>query len=532
MAAGMGLEAVRSNVTTSVQRMSGAQRVTLGLAFAATAIGLFLVTRVTGRTPMSTLYADLEPEVAAEIVDQLEAQEVHYELASGGRVILVPSDQVHALRLELSAQGLPASGEGWSVLDDQGITTSEFDQRVGYQRAMEGELAKTIAAIEGVSDANVHLVMPEDDLFVDDDVQASASVLLVTGGPGSISPMQVEAIVNLVASSVEGMTPDRVSVTDQNGQILAAPGEGRGVVGLQGDSQLRAKQELEADLEADLESLLSAVVGPGLAMVTVAADLDFDAVTTVTEQFEAPVGADGTQIVAAETTRDEDYVSTANVLETGILGTEVATAEDLITSDGTTDGQESAYTLDERDATFAMNKVVTNADNAVGEVASLSVAVLLDETAVDAARLPEIEQLVQAAAGIDAERGDTLAVTLLPIDEEVRAAIEAATAATETAESGGLDLIGLIRTIGTIVIALVVIFFGLRVVRGGKKRQVLDSVALEELESGPLALEAGDETRALGELPEAKLHNLIANQPDDVAGVLRSWLNEEEVTVR
>jgi type III secretory pathway lipoprotein EscJ len=229
MAAGMGLEAVRSNVTTSVQRMSGAQRVTLGLAFAATAIGLFLVTRVTGRTPMSTLYADLEPEVAAEIVDQLEAQEVHYELASGGRVILVPSDQVHALRLELSAQGLPASGEGWSVLDDQGITTSEFDQRVGYQRAMEGELAKTIAAIEGVSDANVHLVMPEDDLFVDDDVQASASVLLVTGGPGSISPMQVEAIVNLVASSVEGMTPDRVSVTDQNGQILAAPGEGRGV---------------------------------------------------------------------------------------------------------------------------------------------------------------------------------------------------------------------------------------------------------------------------------------------------------------
>jgi flagellar M-ring protein FliF len=176
--------------------------------------------------------------------------------------------------------------------------------------------------------------------------------------------------------------------------------------------------------------------------------------------------------------------------------------------------------------------VVTNADNAVGEVASLSVAVLLDETAVDAARLPEIEQLVQAAAGIDAERGDTLAVTLLPIDEEVRAAIEAATAATETAESGGLDLIGLIRTIGTIVIALVVIFFGLRFVRGGKKRQVLDSVALEELESGPLALEAGDETRALGELPEAKLHNLIANQPDDVAGVLRSWLNEEEVTVR
>jgi len=396
---------------------------------------------------------------------------------------------------------------------------------------MEGELAKTIAAIDGVNDANVHLVMPEDDLFVDDDIQASASVLLVTGGPESIGPTQVEAIVNLVSSSVEGMTADRVSVTDQNGQILAAPGEGRGVVGLQGDSQLRARRELEAALEADLESMLSAVVGPGLAIVNVAADLDFDEVSTVTEQFDAPQAGDGSQVVLGETTRSEQYQNADIDGETGILGTEVATEEDLVTGETATEGQGLNYELDERDATFAVNKVVTNAENAVGEVTSLSVAVLLAEDTVDAGRVPEITEMIAAAAGINAARGDTLAVTLLPIDEEVRASIEAATAEAE-AEAAGLDLISLARVIGTVVVALVVIVLGVWFVRRSGQREVLDSIALEELESGPLALAPGERAVAAGELPEARLGALIANQPDDVAGVLRSWLNEEEVVAR
>jgi flagellar M-ring protein FliF len=527
--AGLGASDIRANLAASVQRMTGPQRLTLAFAFMATVGAMFAVSRLTGGTPLSTLYADLEPEAAAAVVDQLEAQAVSYELLDGGRVIQVPTDQVHALRLDLSSQGLPGGGDGWSILDDQGITTSQFDQRVGYQRAMEGELARTISAIDGVDDVNVHLVIPEDDLFAGDEVQASASVLLVTAGADAVSPTQVQAIVNLVSSSVEGMTPGQVSVTDQSGRILAAPGDGAGTVGLEGDGQLRSRREYEAGLETELESLLAAVVGPGLAVVTVAADLDFDTVQTTTEQYEPTQSGDGVQSVLSETTRAEVYRGDEAATETGVLGTETPTAEDLLSDDPAIAAavEDVRYVLDERDATYAMNKVVTSSEQAPGEVRSLSVAVLLDESALDATRLAEVEQLVAAAAGIDADRGDTLAVSLLPINETVRATIEAANTPAEV-EGAGMDLIGLARTVGTVVVALVVILFGLKSLKGGGRRRVLDSIPLSELEGQMAALGTGTGGTGAVVPPETRLQTLIANQPDDVAGVLRSWLTEAE----
>ncbi len=537
--AGLNLQAVRSSVTGSVTRMNGPQRLTLGFAFVATLAAMFAVTRLTGGTPMATLYADLEPESAAAVVEQLDSQAVPYELLDGGRVIKVPAAQVDSVRLELSSQGLPDSGEGWSILDQQGITTSEFDQRVGYQRAMEGELARTIGAIDGVQEASVHLVIPKDDLFAADDVKASASVLLVTKSDQELAPMQVQAIVNLVSSAVEGMTPDQVSVTDQSGRILAAPGDSGAVAGLQGDSQLRARREYESELETDLESLLSTVVGPGLAQVNVTADLDFDSVQTTSEQYEPIKGEDGSQTLLNQTSRQELYRDAAAAGETGVLGVETpgTDATGAVTSTTTagagTNDTSVKYSLDEKAADYAMNTVVTTADTAPGQVKQLSVAVLRDETAVDATRVTDIQDLVAAAAGINAERGDTLAVSLLPINEQVRATIEAANTPEEV-ESSGLDLIGLIRTIGTVIVALVVILFGLKSLKRDGGRKVIDSVPLSELDDTLPALSAG----ALGEMGlmepeeepvENRLQSLIANQPDDVAGVLRSWLNDEEL---
>lgn len=127
--AAVDIEAIGRSAAQSAQRMTGPQKATLALAFIATAVGMFVMSRVTSSTPMGTLYADLEPEAAAAVVDELEAQGVPYELEYGGRVVQVPADQVHELRLDMSAQGLPNSAGGWSVLEDQGLTTSAFDQR-------------------------------------------------------------------------------------------------------------------------------------------------------------------------------------------------------------------------------------------------------------------------------------------------------------------------------------------------------------------------------------------------------------------
>lgn len=538
--ANLGLQSVRANVTSSVKRMTGPQRITLGLAFAATVGAMFAVSHLTGGTPMSTLYTNLDSAAAAAVVAQLDAQAIPYELLDGGKVIQIPAAQVAKVRLDLSAQGLPSSGAGWSILDNQGITTSEFDQRVGYQRAMEGELAKTIKAIDGVGDANVHLVIPKDDLFSGDTVKASASVLVVTKGTQSISPTQVQAIVNLVSSSIQGMTPDQVSVTDQSGHILAAPGDTKAAVGLEGDSQLRAQRSFEDGVETDLESLLASVVGPGLAQVDVTADLDFDAVKTTSESYEPAKTADGAQSVLNETSRSEIYRDGAAAAETGVLGIETPTTQPTTSTttgtgtggsatNSTTTDPKAKYTLAERNANYAMNKVVTNAEQAPGAVKKLSVAVLLDETAIDASRLPEIQQLVTAAAGIDTNRGDTLAVSLLPINQAVKANIDAANAPADTGGSG-LDIIGLIRTIGTVIVALVVIFFGLQFLRkGAGGRKVIDSINLSELETATPALGAGAVNDAEPiEPPETRLQTLIANQPEEVAGVLRSWLSEAE----
>ncbi|MEM8923635.1 MAG: flagellar basal-body MS-ring/collar protein FliF [Actinomycetota bacterium] len=539
-------QAFGRSAASSFQGMTGPQRLTLGLAFGATVLGIFFVASLTSATPMTTLYAGVDPADASAMVERLASRGVPYELADGGSTIKVPADQVDAARLDISGAGLTGGTEGWSILDDQGITTSSFDQRVGYQRAMEGELAKTIATIDGVSRANVHLAIPEHDLILDSTQQASASVLVVRSGTGALGPMQVDAIVNLVASSVEGLTVDRVSVADETGRVLAAAGEGSGVVGLEGDSQLRAKREYEALLEKDLESLLTAVVGPGLAVVNVSAELDFDSVTTVTETFQPTQAENGSQMLLAEVTRAEIYRDDEEaVAEEGELAVEPAEpAEEAAEAAAAEEGV--VYSLDERDATFAVDKVVTNAENRGGGVTSLSVAVLLDEAAVDAAKVPEIEAAVSAAAGINLERGDTLAVTLIPINERFTEGVEALAFDPTEEAGGGLDLIGLIRTVLTGLLAIVVAVLGIRMVSKGPKTDTVGSIDLTD--SGELpagsdgdkpqltegstgaasAAEGEGDGEDENELTQEQVDELISNQTDEVAGVLRSWLHETE----
>lgn len=527
--AGVDIEAIGRSAALSARRMTGPQKVTLALAFLATATAMFVMARVTSTTPMSTLYADLDPDAAAAVVEELDSQGIPYELSAGGRVIQVPSDEVHNVRLALSSQGLPGGSGGWSVLDDQGITTSAFDQRVGYQRAMQGELARTIAAIDGVSEASVHLVMPEHDFLADDDRMATASVLVDTGGQ-PLAPMQVDAIVNLVASAVEGLTVDQVSVADETGRVLAAPGAANGVVGLEGDSQLRAKQSFENLLEADLEELLAAVVGPGMAFVEVEADLDFDSVQTVTEQYQPTTNEDGDQMLLEETTRNEDYTDGAAAADPEDPLEVELPEEELPGAEEAGDAGRVEYNLDERDARYAVDKVVTNSASAVGDVVTLSVAVLLDEDAVDAARVAEIEDLVSAAAGLNPARGDALAVTLMPLDENFVAALSAG-AAEGASSSGGFDIFGIIRMVLATLIGLAVILLGLRyLARGSRQAESIEAFELSATSNLVALPDGGDE--GYGEAPEVRLQNLIANQSDDVAGVLRSWLSEAEEPVR
>jgi flagellar M-ring protein FliF len=361
--------------------------------------------------------------------------------------------------------------------------------------------------------------------------------------------MQVQAIVNLVATAVEGLSANQITVTDETGRMHHGPDAATSLDAIN-DRQMRAKFELEHAMERDLEDMLTNLVGVGLAFAEVTVDLDHDMSTVTTEDHLPVTSEDGQQLFRDRTVRSE-YFRDQPAEEGGELYIELP--DDIDTDgDGLVD-ETVRYYLDDRDERYLYNTVVATTDNAPGEITRLSVAVGVDDEQVDAALLGDLENLVGAAVGFDQERGDTLAVTAIPINADIKAALTAEAEAQAEAEAltatGGMDLVALIRTVGTVLVALLVVILALRSLARGPKREVVESIDLDELERGEAAaeLEAGDdeeenEDEAVPALtggdvpedeegvdpPEVRLESLIANQTDEVAGMLRSWLSDAE----
>ncbi|WP_246360106.1 flagellar basal-body MS-ring/collar protein FliF, partial [Nocardioides massiliensis] len=226
------------------------------------------------------LYSGLAPADASAVVDELTAQGVPYELTAGGTTVMVPQGSVYDTRIALSGKGLPSGGDnGYSLLDNQDLSTSQFKEQTDFKRAMEGELSRTIQAIDGVQSAVVHLAMPPKQVFSDQQDPTTASVLVGTRAGTSLEPQQVQAIINLVSSSVDGLKTDNISVTDSTGRVLAAPG---GSAGAAASTQTQQVSDFEHRIKHQVQSMLDRVVGAGNSTVGVTADLSFDKATTET----------------------------------------------------------------------------------------------------------------------------------------------------------------------------------------------------------------------------------------------------------
>ena len=537
-----------TRASTQFQAFSKAQRIAMIGAAVAVLVLVFLFTRWSGKTDMAALYTDLEAVDAAEITERLSSKGVSYELADQGKTVMVPRDKLYELRLELSADGLPSGGSGgWSILDNTGITTSEFAQQVGYQRALEGELARTVASLDAVQTATVHLVLPKRDAFVLSETKASASVLVRTRAGKSLTSSQVQAIVNLVSSSVQGLEPDAVTVADTAGNVLNAPGQSV-AGGSIGNTRIEQTTAFENSLASEIQAMLGSVVGVGKAVVTVNADLDFDKTTATSETFTAPT-ADGTPLAQQESERTEEYTGVIPG-DAGVLGP-TATIESA--------SGDTSYTLQERTAQNAVNRVVETTERAPGAIERLSVAVLLDEGVVDAARIAEVENLVAAAAGVSPERGDQLVVTTLPFDTSLDEATAEELAALE-AQQKREERMRLYTTIGAVVVVLAILVLAYRALTKSHRRKDDEPIdlrdsAMEELEATSVfeELEEGEEAdleldeAEVPELPAApemteedilaaKLGSQVAamveQQPDEVALLLRTWLGDRRAVRR
>ena len=244
-----------ARIKTVLSTITLGQKVVIGLlALGLVLGGVFFFRWITAPT-YAPLFSNLASSDASAIVDELNSEGVAYQLSDGGATIMVPQTQVAQLRLTMSGKGLPASQDtGYSLLDQQGITTSQFQQQVTYQRAVEGELAKTLEAIKGVNTAVVHIALPKEQVFVQDQGKPTASVLLDLGAGTNLSGEQISAVTNLVSSSIEGMDPTDVTVADSTGRVLSAAGTG--LTAAAGDQRSQMEQEYENRLAANAQQIL------------------------------------------------------------------------------------------------------------------------------------------------------------------------------------------------------------------------------------------------------------------------------------
>lgn len=514
------------------------------VAVIAIAVGGYFFATWVSKPTYSPLFSNLASTDAAAIVEQLDADGVPYELTDGGNTILVPKDQVYTLRLQMSGQGLPAdsSNGGYSILDNQNVMTSEFMQQVGYRRAMEGELANTIKSIDGVQAATVHLAIPQKDVFTDDQQKPTASVLVASGAGKELTDDQVQAVVHLVSSSVEGLEPSAVTVVGADGKVLSSA-NGSGSAGGSSDSRARAVSDYESRLNASVQRMLDQALGAGNAVVNIAADLDFDNTETKSRKYSATPNMPP----VAESTKTEKYSGGAagGAPVGGVLGPDNVQVPVNADGTGTSSSGGGAYEQSEATRNNAVDVTDEVRRSAPGAVKKLSVAVMINSDAVQGANEAQLQQLISSAVGLDPTRGDSIAVSAMAFDTS---GAEAAKRQLEQAQSADKNeaLMSMIKTGATVfgvVLLILIALLGNR--RRNKKLKKMLQAEIERFEAEQAELEArqlaaiGAGTGAAGALtaapePDAEqlaraersreITSLVERQPDEVATLLRSWL--------
>ncbi|HET7486345.1 MAG TPA: flagellar basal-body MS-ring/collar protein FliF [Acidimicrobiales bacterium] len=525
----------RQQLTQFLGGFSTGQKAMVGLALVGGVVALLFFSSWASKPSYAPLFTNLAPADASAITDKLSASKTPFQLEDGGQTVMVPRDRVYQVRLDMSAAKLPSGGTaGYELLDKQGVTTSEFRQRVDYQRALEGELARTIQSIDGVSAATVHLVIPKQDLFSEDASKPTASVLLKTTPGKEISSGQAQAIVHLVSSSVEGLAPEDVTVADAKGDILStgtADGEAAA------DARASATHAYEDHVSKSVQDMLSKVLGPGNAVVTVHADLDLDQAKRTIETFDT-TNADKP---ITEATSKEAFSGTGGSVPGGVLGIDATQAT-------ATAGGNSTYNKDTATKNYAVGKTTEQLTAAPGSVKRLSVAVLLNSQA-KGANAARVESLVRAATGMSADRGDVIAVDSMKFDDSVAKDAAKGLAEAQSAEKMK-SMASMVRSALSVLLVLVVLFVLLKAARRTERVPVAlpagfggalppgEQAALEP--GDPVAVAAAPQPAAVAAarpMPELKaaendqrirvtqeIGELIERQPEEVAQLLRSWL--------
>nr|WP_283812459.1 flagellar basal-body MS-ring/collar protein FliF [Bradyrhizobium pachyrhizi] len=527
----------------------GAARLAAMIAVTAALIGFFafVIMRVT--TPqMTTLFTDLSTEDSSGIIKELERQAIPFELRNDGAAIMVPKDKVTRLRMKLAEGGMPkGGGVGYEIFDkSDALGTTSFVQNINHLRALEGELARTIRAIDRVQAARVHLVLPEKPLFSRETPEPSASIVLRVRG--ALEPQQIRAIRHVVASAVNGLKPQRVSIVDEAGQLLAD--------GAQSDADAAVGDERRAAFEKrmrkQVEDIVSSVVGTGRARVQLSADFDYNKITQTSDKFD-PEG----RVLRSTQTREESSLTADNSGQVTVAN-ELPGSQNQDNASRARDQSKKSEETNNYEISRTTKTEVTEA----GRVNRISVAVLVDGSYSKNEKgelvyqdrtkeqLDRIAALVRSAIGFDQKRGDQVEVVNLRFAEPP--------AAQPIAEPTGLlgmlqftkdDVMYVIELGVMMMLGLVVLFM---VVRPLVKRIVAADVipaltgagmpALAEahaesaaapgqalIPSGSGAAQLIDVAQIQGQVHAQAVHRvgeLAERNPNETVSIVRQWLSE------
>lgn len=521
------------------------QKLAIGAALAF-AIALVVGVLLWSREPdYAVLFSNLEERDGGAIVTALQQQNVPYKFSEGGQAILVPAAQVHDVRLRLAAQGLPKGGlVGFELMENQKLGVSQFHEQINYQRALEGELARTIQSIAQVAAARVHLAIPRQTAFLRDDKKPSASVLVSLRPGRTLEPAQLAGIVHLISSSVPELADDNVSVIDQNGALLTGAAGSLRAAGLDA-TQLKYVQDLENTYIRRIESILSPLLGPGNFRAQVTTDVDFDQIEQTAETYkpnpsatqairsqqtsEQTNGGSGAQGVPGALTNQPPAPNTAPITDPQANGTAASTTQTGNTS-------RSSVT------NYELDRTIQHVKQAAGQVKRMSVAVVVNyrtETLpngktktvpITDKELGQITELVRQAVGFNQARGDTLNVASSSFAEPQAEQIPALPWWKDP------EILSMAREASkylVVLAAIALVYFGVL-------RPLMRSLAPPAQATEDEAEEEGGEAAAaLEALPEAQVtttfetklqlaRDLARSDPKLVANTIKEWMGVTE----
>jgi flagellar M-ring protein FliF len=488
------------------------KRITIALVSIITIVAIGSVVYYTSQVDYQVLFSNLSAEDAGNIVARLQEKKISYKVSQSGNAISVPADKVSELRLELAASGLPqGGGVGFEIFDTKNLGLTEFVQQLNYQRALQGELSRTINGLDEIQHSRVHVAIPKKSIFVEEQKKPTASVIVKLKPGRTLKPNQIEGITHLVASSIEGLNPNDVMVVDSSGKVLSRP-QDETRIGKLSSSQMEYQRNVEREITNRIQTMLEKVVGEGKAVVRVSADLDF----RITERLE------------------EKYDPNDPVVRSVQRQTEKSDESDSRTDE----------TIN-----YEITRTVDKTVMPVGDIKKLSIAVLVDgvytknEKGEEAfaprskKEMTEIEELVRKASGFDPKRDDQVVVSNVPLK---RVDAESDLNQGESFKEHVVTFIPALRWVFIIVVIVCFFLFILRplmkmLIERGSERAVSAITTAEKWPIGPPPgaaaageLSEGIQPAMIGEprmLTETDLIRQMANADSRrFAELLRNWL--------